>query len=110
MNLPQLKIFYDANPNMPFSRIPVYSKKMDNITGYVLKYMILEHIIKKNGNAPLSTIKRELLVSNRQTPIPELLETFISKSEHIAPCLLMNMGSISGGSDHGGHFRDLIGP
>jgi len=90
-----IKDFYDANPNMPFSRIPVYSKKMDNITGYVLKYMILEHIIKKNGNAPLSTIKRELLVSNRQTPIPELLETFISKSEHIA-LVVDEYGSISG--------------
>ncbi|MBC8767471.1 DUF21 domain-containing protein [Arenibacter sp. BSSL-BM3] len=90
-----IKDFYDANQNMPFSRIPVYSKKMDNITGYVLKYMILEDIIKKNGNAPLSSIKREILVSNRQTPIPELLETFISKSEHIA-LVVDEYGSISG--------------
>ena len=90
-----IKEFYNANPKMPFSRIPVYSKKMDNITGFVLKDMILEEIIKKNGSAPLSSIKREILVSNRQTPIPELFETFISQREHIA-LVVDEYGSISG--------------
>lgn len=90
-----IKEFYDANPKMSFSRIPIYQKKMDNITGFVLKDMILEEIINQNGNAPLSSIKREILVSNRQTPVSELLETFITKREHIA-LVVDEYGSVSG--------------
>lgn len=90
-----IKEFYDANRNMPFSRIPVYSKKIDNITGFVLKDMILEEIINNNGDAPLSSIKREILVSHRGMPIPELFETFISKREHIS-LVVDEYGSVSG--------------
>ena len=90
-----IKEFYDANAQMPFSRIPVYHKKMDNITGFVLKDEVLEQIIRENGAAPLSTIKRDILVSNRKTPIPELFETFITNREHIA-LVVDEYGSVSG--------------
>lgn len=90
-----IKEFYNANPEMVFSRIPVYSKKIDNITGFVLKDKVLEEIIKDHGNAPLSAIKREILVSNRNSPVPELFETFISKREHIA-LVVDEYGSVSG--------------
>lgn len=90
-----IKEFYDANPKMVFSRIPVYKQKIDNITGFVLKDKVLEEIILNNGDAPLASIKRDILISNRITPIPELFETFISKREHIA-LVVDEYGSVSG--------------
>jgi CBS domain containing-hemolysin-like protein len=90
-----IKDFYDANPKMVFSRIPVYTQIIDNITGFVLKDKVLEEIILENGNSPLSSIKRDILVSNRNTPIPELFATFISKNEHIA-LVVDEYGSVSG--------------
>ncbi|WP_026809401.1 CNNM domain-containing protein [Arenibacter latericius] len=103
-----IKEFYDANPKMVFSRIPVFSKTIDNISGFVLKDHVLEEIIRNNGNAPLSSIKRDILVSNRRTPIPELFETFISKNEHIA-LVVDEYGSLSGVISMEDIFETLLG-
>ncbi|NJB71609.1 CBS domain containing-hemolysin-like protein [Saonia flava] len=87
--------FFEENPKMRFSRIPVFGEKMDNITGFVLKDNILEEIIHKNGDVPLSEIRRDILITKRSTPIPQLFETFIAKREHIA-LVVDEYGSISG--------------
>ncbi|QWX83745.1 DUF21 domain-containing protein [Cellulophaga sp. HaHaR_3_176] len=87
--------FFKENPKLHFSRIPIYSDKVDNITGFVLKDIILEEIINKNGETPLSEIKRELLITNRNTPIPQLFDTLISKREQIA-LVVDEYGSVSG--------------
>jgi len=87
--------FYDDNQKMRFSRIPVYSDKEDHITGFVLKDSILEELVLGNGKSPLSKIKRELLVAERSTPIPELFELLISNREHIA-LAVDEFGSVSG--------------
>ncbi|WP_372745666.1 CNNM domain-containing protein [Lutibacter sp.] len=76
--------FFDEHPKLRFSRIPIYKKNSDNITGYILKDEVMEEIINGNGNKKLSEIKRELIITNRTIPIPSLFEKFISKKEHIA--------------------------
>ncbi|MBT8182927.1 MAG: CBS domain-containing protein, partial [Eudoraea sp.] len=68
---------------------------VDNITGYVLKDNVLEEIINENGAIPLGKIKRSLLVTKRDTPIPQLFETLIAKREHIA-LVVDEYGSVSG--------------
>lgn len=87
--------YFEKNPKMRFSRIPIHGDKVDDITGFVLKDNILEEIINKNGDSPLSIIKRDILVTKRNTPIPELFDTLISKREHIA-LAVDEYGSISG--------------
>ena len=87
--------FYEDNPKMRFSRIPVYSEKEDHITGFVLKDNILEEMVNKNGDLPLAEIKREILVTKRNTPIPKLFDIFIAKREHIA-LVVDEFGSVSG--------------
>jgi len=87
--------FFEANPKMRFSRIPVYLERVDNITGFVLKDNILEEIINKNGEDNLSSIRRDILVTNRNTPIPQLFEVFIAQREHIA-LVVDEYGSVSG--------------
>ncbi|MBD0780047.1 DUF21 domain-containing protein [Maribacter sp. ANRC-HE7] len=90
-----IKEFFDENPKLRFSRIPIYKDKVDNITGFVLKDTVLEEMINENGNSPLSNIKRDILVVNRDKPIPDLFETFISQKQHIA-LVVDEYGSVSG--------------
>ena len=76
--------FFNKNPKLSFSRIPIYSKKTDNITGYVLKDNILEQIVKKNGNSPLVSIKRKSIFSNYESLIPKVFDRLIKDREHIS--------------------------
>lgn len=87
--------FFTDNQKLRFSRIPVYTEKIDNITGFVLKDDILEEMINHNGEIPLKEIKREILVTRRSTPIPTLFETLIQKRQAIA-LVVDEYGSISG--------------
>jgi len=90
-----IKEFFKDNPKLRFSRIPIYGEREDIITGYVLKDNVLEEIIEENGEVPLSHIKRDILVTRRDTPIPQLFETLIAKREHIA-LVVDEYGSVSG--------------
>ena len=76
--------FYNKNPKLSFSRIPIYFDKMDNITGYVLKDNILEQIVKNNGSSPLVSIKRKSIFSNYESPIPIVFDKLIKEREHIS--------------------------
>ena len=87
--------FFDANPKLRFSRIPVFSQSSDHITGYVLKDILLEQIINEKGKEALASIRREILVTVRNTPIPKLFEILIAKREHIA-LVVDEYGSVSG--------------
>lgn len=87
--------FFEENPRLRFSRIPVYQDQEDQITGFVLKDNVLEEMINDNGDSPLSEIRRDLLVTRRDTPIPQLFDTLISKREHVA-LVVDEYGSVSG--------------
>ena len=79
-----IQFFFDKHPKLQFSRIPIFKTNPDNITGFILKGEVLEEIINGNGNKTLSNIKREILVTNRNLPIPDLFTKFVAKREHIA--------------------------
>ncbi len=87
--------YQKENEIIPYSRIPLYGKTVDNITGFVLKDKILEEIIANNKEAPLSQFKREIMVTTRNTAIPKLFDDMISKREHIA-LVVDEYGSVSG--------------
>ncbi len=76
--------FHRTHKNLKFSRIPIYKNKSNNITGFILKDDVLEEMIDEKGPAPLSTLKRDILITDVHKPIPELFETFIQKRAHIA--------------------------
>ena len=79
-----IQSFYKKHPKLQFSRIPIFKENSDNITGFVIKSELLEEIIKGNGEKNLLELKREILVTNRNLPIPDLFEKFIAKREHVA--------------------------
>lgn len=87
--------FFDKNPNLRFSRIPLYEGSSDHITGYFLKDQLLEAIINGNGNQQLKEIKRTILITKRDLPIPDLFAQLIDQREHIA-LVVDEYGSVSG--------------
>ena len=93
----QMKIreFYDQNPKLKFSRIPIYKDSADDISGYFLKDELIESIINGKGNEDLKSISREIFVTNRETPIKKLFDQLINKQEHIA-LVVDEFGSVSG--------------
>lgn len=76
--------FHKTHKNLKFSRIPVYKKNSNEITGFILKDEVLEEMIDNKGPEPLSTLRRDILVTDSNKPIPELFETFVQKRAHIA--------------------------
>jgi CBS domain containing-hemolysin-like protein len=93
----QMKIreFYDKNPKLKFSRIPIFKDGSDDISGYFLKDELFESIINGNGDNELKTISREIFVTDRDTPIKVLFDQLIEKQEHIA-LVVDEFGSVSG--------------
>ena len=87
--------FFEANRPLRFSRIPIFKDRADNITGFILKDEMLEAIINQEGKNPLSSIRREILVTSRNKPIPELFEKFVEQKEHIS-LVVDEYGSVSG--------------
>lgn len=79
-----IQTFFEEHPKLQFSRIPIYKETADSISGFILKSEVLEAIINGKGNNILETLKREMLVTNRNLPIPDLFEKFVSEREHIA--------------------------
>ncbi|MAM17623.1 MAG: CNNM domain-containing protein [Bacteroidota bacterium] len=79
-----LEEFHKTHRNLKFSRVPVYKDKSNNISGFILKDDVLEKMIDEQGQLPLSSIKREILVTEDSTPIPELFDIFVEKRAHIS--------------------------
>ena len=79
-----LENFHKEHKNLPFSRIPIYSGKPHDITGFVLKDDILEEIVEDRGDKILGELRRDISIINASKPIPEVFNTFIKQRNHIA--------------------------
>jgi CBS domain containing-hemolysin-like protein len=79
-----IREFHEQNTDLTFSRIPVYHERNDNVTGYILKDELLLNLVDENDHKTLATIRREIIIVPRVLPIPELLNQFITKKEHMA--------------------------
>ncbi len=79
-----VKEFIENNDKIIFSRIPVFQKDIENITGYVLKDDIMQYMIDKKENNKLLSLRREIKVVNEQMPIIRFFYKLIEEKEHIA--------------------------
>ena len=80
-----IQAFYDANPNLSFSRIPLYEgDSREDITGYFLKNSLLNSLLNENGSETLGTIKREIPIVHEAYPIRDLFKLFLEQREHFA--------------------------
>ena len=87
--------FYESKKKIIFSRIPVYEGEIEQITGFVLKDDILEHLIDQKGNLPLKKVSRAILRLPNTVSLPTLFERLLSTKNHIA-LLLDEYGSTDG--------------
>ncbi|MEZ4842043.1 MAG: hemolysin family protein [Flavobacteriaceae bacterium] len=90
-----IKDFFEENKELRFSRIPVYKDKSDNITGFILKDDVYKSVAEDKHDLKLADLKREVLVVNRNVPIPKLFEKLVQAKEHMA-LVVDEYGSVSG--------------
>jgi CBS domain containing-hemolysin-like protein len=87
--------FYELHKEMPFSRIPIYHKELNQATGFVLKDEFMEMIIEGKGDRPMKEIKRDIRLVAETMPIIRLFYKFIELKVHIA-MVVDEYGMVSG--------------
>ncbi len=90
-----LQEYYESKNGSPFSRIPIFSEKLDQLTGFVLKEEILKGIIDGKGNEKLSTLSRKIAIVNHTKSIKEFFEFMNAENHHMA-IVADEFGSIDG--------------
>ncbi len=68
----------------PFSRLPLYSEHLDNITGFVLKDDVLVYSTQNQGNEKLESLKRNIIAFPGLVSLTVLFERFLDERQHIA--------------------------
>ena len=69
---------------IPFSRIPVYLRDIDDITGFVLRDDILLRKAQGESDEKLKTLKHQIIRVPETVSVAMLLERFLKDRQHIA--------------------------
>lgn len=68
----------------PFSRIPVFKDKRDEITGFVIRgEVLLAHLKNQQNDATLVEVRRPIAAVSDFTPVDRLFQRFISERHQI---------------------------
>lgn len=79
-----VKEVLDQKEELRVSRMPVYGKDEEDITGYVLKNDLYLNFSEGNGERTLKEIKRDVLIVPENISIKTLFERLLENQEHIA--------------------------
>jgi len=90
-----IQSYYNEHKELRFSRIPVFAENPDEITGYILKDHLLDALIKGNSEITLASIKRNIIITERDLSIANLFDKLIKEKEQIA-LVVDEYGSVSG--------------
>ena len=90
-----LEDFLKNKDFLHFSRIPIYSKSNENISGYVLRQIVFEKLAENKTGLILKDIKREIVVVYTNDPIFKVWELLLEKKEHIT-IIMDEYGGIDG--------------
>ena len=66
------------------SRIPVFGKNEEDLTGYILKNDLYLNVANGEGERQLKEIRREVLIVRETLVLKVLLEKLLERQEHIA--------------------------
>src|SRR5690554_1221871 len=78
-----------------FSRIPVYQKNKENITGYVFRAMVFEKLAEDQFDLKLKDIKRDIITFHKSITLFSAWDKMLSKHEHIS-LVIDEYGGIEG--------------
>lgn len=73
-----------ADRDLPFSRIPVFEKDRDHITGFILKSDVFEALADDRHDATAGDLRRDILTVPDSLPLPRLFDRLLERQEHIA--------------------------
>lgn len=76
--------FFTKKEYLVYSRIPIYAHQKDHVTGYILKYDVLEKLALDEHTLKLKDIKRPIIVCYENFSLPKLFELLLTKKEHIS--------------------------
>lgn len=90
-----LKSFYKDKRFLHHSRIPVYDKNPEYITGYILRMDALQLLAEDKFDLTLGSIKRDIASFDEETPLDQIWDEMLSKDEQIA-IIIDEYGSFQG--------------
>ena len=90
-----IKSFYKDRRFYHHSRIPVYAKNDEYITGYVLRMEALQLMAEDKFDAKLADIRRDVESFPEETPIVDVWNGMLEKKEQIA-IIINEYGSFQG--------------
>ncbi len=76
------EIIKEHNP-IPFSRIPVYGKNLDDITGFVHRYLVLQAFSQDKDNEKVKSIANEVHAIPDTKSVSSTLDEFIQRKEQM---------------------------
>lgn len=79
-----LRQFYKKEELSHYSRIPVYSDSQEFITGYVLRYDVLENLAEDKFDTRLNSIKRKIAAFHEETSVGDIWESLLKSKDQIA--------------------------
>ena len=90
-----MRAFYKDKKYLHHSRIPVYEKADEYITGYILRMDALQLLAEDKFDKTLGSIKREIASFRENTPLDQIWDEMLSKDEQIA-IIIDEYGSFQG--------------
>jgi CBS domain containing-hemolysin-like protein len=75
---------FNQKDKQNFSRIPVYNKNKEDITGYVLKADVWEKVAMDEHDVTLADLKREITKVYERVPVPRLFQLMVKKKDMMA--------------------------
>ena len=90
-----LKQFYKQEDLSHNSRIPVYSDSPEFITGYVMRYDVLENLAEDKFDMRLKSIKRKIAAFHEETAVGDIWESLLKTRDQIA-CIIDDYGCFQG--------------
>ena len=79
-----LKSFYKREELSHNSRIPVYAESPEFITGYILRYDVLEQLAEDKFDVKLGAIKRQIAAFHEETSVSDIWESLLKTKDQIA--------------------------
>ena len=86
---------FEKHVPIRYSRIPIFDKELDNVTGMVHRYKILEAISNDKHEETLNNFMSAVSAVDEGMTISSALDRFIKKGEHLF-IVRDNFGNISG--------------
>lgn len=81
-NMSIKEVVETQNDIFNFSRIPVYSGSIEEVTGIVLTKKIFQQALQ-DDTVNLGSIKKEIFSINENVPVSKALDLFITKKDHM---------------------------